>query len=245
MIMKMGSRWIVSVVAIVVVAMLMTQPILANVMPDSPFYPIKRIIENFELMFTFDEVSRAKKLVEYAKMRLVEAEYVYKRGKNPTDLVEDYERDLSSALSLMDSAKPEDASKIAEIIVNATLESSEIVAKSDLPNKDPLERATLLDGEMAIRKLARIDPNSAYRLSLEYANTLLKRGDRISVQESDRVLRIDVDLSKGSLKNTKDIVKLVESIVNEATNLSNARRGNLTEDILKKGLSIYGTLFRR
>ncbi len=243
------SRWARGFLGIAVVAMitlLVTQPILANVMPDSPLYPLKRLIENLNLMLTFDEVGRAKKLVEYAKLRLVEAEYVARKGKDPSDLIGDYEEDMSSAVGLMDSAKPEDMARITEIIVNASIENYRIIANSNLPNKDYLGKSTLLKGELAIRKLAKIDPNSAYRISLEYVKNLLKNGDKISIEESDRVLKVSVSLSKyvGSIRRSGNIVELVKSIVNEATNLSNAKKENLTTDILRKGLSIYGTLFR-
>ena len=260
---------IIHVICIVLVVCALAQPALAldvGVTPDSPFYPIKRILENLDLLLTFDEVSKVEKYLKYAKLRLIEAEKMAEEGKTEyvDDLLRDYQINLQSAVELIKSAKPSDASKITEMIVNASVEDLKILdlISQLLPNYTAIEVAklnTVRQGEMAIVILKDISPDDAYRLSLSLTNKLLKIADeKVSkgenadylIKESNRIMKESEEILQktkkvGGLVNPEEIFEEIKSIIDEATNISiieNPEKRNVTTDIIEKGLKIYKKL---
>jgi len=106
-------------VAIILTALLL----LGAITPDSPLYPIKKLIERLDIMLTFDDVAKVKKILEYAKEKLEMARRMEREGKMKCveELLGEYEEYLKEAYEVMRSAKPKDARKISELIVKESL----------------------------------------------------------------------------------------------------------------------------
>ncbi len=241
----------------VLITLLLTQPALATdvgITPDSPLYPLKRILEDLDILFTFDEVAKAEKLLKYAKLRIAEAEEMAEKGKTKyvSDLLRDYRKELGEAVDLMKSAKPKDVPKIAELIVNETLSDLEMLEK--LSNRDGLtmssEIYTVKMGEEAIAVLRNYDPTKAYLLSLNMTRGLLKIADEKAsrgedagflLRESEKLMRQPA----GNMNGAFNIVEEIKSIIDEATNVSlirNPKNRNVSVDIIERGLKIYRRL---
>ncbi len=253
-------------VTLLVLAILI-QPVLAmdvGITPDSPLYPIKRLLEEIDLFFTFDNVAKAEKLLKYAGLRLAEAKKMAEEGKYRyvDELLKDYGNDIRRAVELIESAKPKDASKIAWLVVN---ESTTYIKALDelskiVPNKSIkiAEMQTIKQSELAIEILKDVDPAEAYKLSLSLTNRLLKianerasKGENAEflLKESEKLMNQSEEIlnnveKTGTITNSKDIVEEIKSIIDEATNISiiKNRDRNVTLDIIEKGLKIYEKL---
>lgn len=258
---------ITCIICITLVVCTLVQPASAfevGITPDSPLYPIKRILENLDLLLTFDEVAKVEKLLKYAKLRLMEAEKMAEEGKTEYvgDLLRDYQMNLQNAVELMKSAKSSDSSKIAEMIVNASIDNLKILDSISrlLPNETAIHVAklnTIRQDEMAVLILKDTSPDDAYRLSLRLTNELLKianekvgRGENVEylIKESNRMMKESEEIlkeTKSGTVNPEEIVEEIESIIDEATNISimeNPEKRNVTMDIIEKGLKIYKKL---
>ncbi len=255
-------------IASLLVFVMLIQPALAidvGITPDSPLYPIKRLLENLDLLFTFDEVSKAEKMLKYAKLRIAEAEKMAEEGKNEYvgELLKDYNSYLQNAVELIKSAKPKDAPKIAELIVNESLINlKELDELSKVVKGDDAELAKMLtikQDELAIEILKDIAPADAYKLTLSLTNGLLKianektmKGENadLLLKESERLMKQSEEILKRAEKtrgipNPEDIVEEIKEIIDEATNISiikNPEERNVTVDIIEKGLKIYKKL---
>ena len=175
------------------ITLIVLPPFLADLTPDSPLYPIKRLLEDLDLLLTFDDVSKAKKLLEYAKMRLIEAEKMAEKGEDVSGLLKDYESYIRRVVELMRTTDPKNVPKIAKMIVNESISNMKILDElsRSVGNIESVEEFTIKQDELAVKML-----------------------------------------------NSSSLVKEIEDIINEATNLSNAKKENLTTEILKKGLRI-------
>lgn len=67
-----------------------------GLLPDSPFYFLKRITENVRLLFTFDPEDKAKLHLDFAKTRLVEAKALIARNKTAVDAINEYNKELET-----------------------------------------------------------------------------------------------------------------------------------------------------
>jgi len=248
--------------------LILIQPALAvdvGITPDSPLYPIKRLLEEIDLLLTFDEVAKAEKLLKYAELRLAEASKMAEEGKYRyiNELLNDYTKDVQMAVDLIKSANPKDAPKIAELVVNESIKNIETLDEISkiVPNKniETAEMQTIKQSELAIAVLKAVAPAEAYKLSLSLTNDLLKlanekasKGENAEflLKESEKLMKRSEEIlnktkQTGVIPNSKDIVEEIRSIIDEATNISiikNPENRNVTVDIIEKGLKIYEKL---
>ncbi len=246
----------------VLILLILIQPALAmdvGITPDSPLYPLKRLLEEIDLFFTFDKVAKAEKLLKYAELRLAEAKKMAEEGKYKyiDDLLNDYSNDVHTAVELIKSAKPKDASKIAWLVVNES--SAYIKALDELSkivqnkNIETAEVQTIKQSELAIAILKDVAPADAYKLSLSLTKNLLRIADERAnkgenaeflLKESEKLMKQSEEMLNNEVPNSNDIVKDIRSIIDEATNISIIKNKdrNLTLDIIEKGLKIYRKL---
>ena len=231
-----------SYVACSLILLIILPSILVGVAPDSPLYPIKRLLEDLDLLLTFDDVSKAKKMLEYAKMRLMEADKMADEGKRVDDLLRDYESYMKDVVDLMRSTDPENVPKIAKLIVNESLsdlKELESLSKK-VRNVESVEILTIRQDELAIDILKEVSPSDAYELCLNLTKGLLKISKNgLLIEESDRLMKKSEEMLKIARNlNKKGIVEEIREIIDEATSLNNS---NAT-DIIEKGLEIYKKL---
>lgn len=76
-----------------------------GILPDSPFYALKRLGENVGTFFTFNKAEKAERLSGLAELRIAEAQEMIKKGKteHATRAVQDYERQIRKATSYVDA----------------------------------------------------------------------------------------------------------------------------------------------
>ncbi len=228
---------LVKFMAVPITIMLLTQPIIA---PDSPLYPLKKIIEELDILLTFDDVSKASKLLKYARERLEDAEIMVRKGKYDyvKGLLKDYNDYIERVMSLIESGK--NSEKIAGMLINETLSDIKILLK--LGYEDEALKTIKMD-EKAVKIIKNENPSKACKLNLELVKGILEvsNGRKSLLEECDRMMKESLKIKSKS----KDLFETIKEIIDEATNLSLIEKPedrNVTTDIIEKGLEIYKKL---
>ena len=78
-----------------------------NAYPGSPFYTSKRVIENFQLLLTNDNLQKAQLHIQYAEQRLEETKEVANKGQTGlvTEIITDYQQEMDQAKKEIQIAK--------------------------------------------------------------------------------------------------------------------------------------------
>ncbi len=228
-------RFVKFIVATLVVTLIF-QPMIAL----SDLYPIKKIIEELDILLTFDDVSKARKLLKYARERLEDAEIMLEKGKCGyiKDLLKDYNDYIERVVNLIESGK--DSEVIAEMLVNETLPDIKILLK--MGYEDEALKTIRMD-ERAIKIIEKVNESKACKLNLELTKGILEvsNGRKSLLEECDRLMKESIKMGSKS----KDLVETIKEIIDEATNISLIEKPedrNVTTDIIEKGLEIYKKL---
>jgi len=245
---------VIAVVCAALILVLAAQPLLAynvGITPDSPLYLLKRLLENLDIMLTFNDVSKAEKYLNYAKMRLMEAIVMAEKGKYSyvNELLRDYVTDLHEVAVLVKMTNPSDSEKIASMVVNETavyLSMLDNLSKI-VPENSSVRLAeinTIRQAELAVRNAQSgkvFLELSLTKVMIELAGERIRKGERASflIEESDKILK-DVE-RRSSGRAPVYIVEEVKRIVDEATNISIVKR-NITHSIIERGIEIYRKL---
>ncbi len=244
---------IIALICATLLVLMIVQPIIVNnvgITPDSPLYIIKRIFENLDIMLTFNDVSKAEKYLKYAKMRLMEAVVMARKGKYEyiNGLMRDYLADLYGAVELVKLTNPSDSERIAGMIVNKTAVYLDILnyLSKIVPDNSSVRLAeinTVRFAEMAVRNAQSgktLLELSLTRILLGVASERIKSGEKAGylIRESDKIFR-SVNIKKAPVY----IVEQVKRIIDEATNITIVQRNrNLTQSIIQRGIEIYRRL---
>ncbi len=228
--------WYYGLITVTIVVMLTFQPMIA------PFdlYPIKKIIEELDILLTFDDVSKARKLLKYARERLEEAEIMSEKGKYGYvgELLKDYNDYIERVVNLIESGK--DSEVITEMLVNETLQDIKILLKMGYESE---AIKTVKIDERAIKIIEKVNESKACKLNLKLIEGVLKVSNvrKPLLEECERIMNESIKMSgKGG-----DLVETIKEIIDEATNLSlieKPEERNVTTDIIEKGLEIYKKL---
>ncbi|MCW3488838.1 DUF5667 domain-containing protein [Dethiobacter alkaliphilus] len=81
----------------------------AGILPDSPFYFLKRFIEQVQLTFTFEDEAKAQRLLEFAELRLAELEALpeEKQAEYAETLVDAFLTSIEKADELLADQDPQ------------------------------------------------------------------------------------------------------------------------------------------
>lgn len=125
-----------------------------RLLPDSPFYFLKRIKERFELAFALAEEAKAAKLLEMATRRVAEAKIMAQRGKMALvkKLMERYQAHLDQALVKAKEAKNK-GRPVESLIETITRETAKhqgvlegVLERVPEPAQEAIERAIEVSG---------------------------------------------------------------------------------------------------
>lgn len=120
-----------------------------GMLPDSPFYPVKRFVENVRLWLTFDSEARARFQAFLAEQRLAELNATIAKGnfQHVQKLEDDYENDVNETETEMNRTfgLGKNATSLAEHVCNMTykhiLVLQRVLERAPEPAKKGLERA--------------------------------------------------------------------------------------------------------
>mgnify|MGYP001567619470 CR=1 FL=1 len=139
-----------------------------GILPDSPFYSLKKAFEVVELLFTPDPVAKAGKHLKFSELRLAEAAEMAKQGRmgHFDSLMVDYENELAQAGQQADETTDSDKKEqvyltVMDATINhvQTLETvrEQVPAPAALKIAEAEQRS--LNGNLnALSSLSRINP---------------------------------------------------------------------------------------
>lgn len=170
-------------------------PPASGILPDSPFYPFERFIENTQLTFTFDPVSKANLRVDLAAERLSEAKTLMDAGKNQAAITafQSYTEtltDLTKNLSQISAQQAQESSQVlnnidkavaAQAIVTTSLSLISSPAQAESLNQAADSSREVLD------EIAQLNGKPAIPEELSKGIQSLKEQGLISEEESNKL----------------------------------------------------------
>lgn len=209
-----------------------------GLLPDHPFYGVKRWSEGVHKFFTFDDDAKARLHTRFSEVRLAEAKAMTQLGKTEwvEDLMEDYVEELDETHRCMQRQRQKGGHimDLAEHMCNATDEHAVIL--SDLIDEVPerarprIERAINASSTGHIRALEAIEeekPERAARLSAKFAEKrMIRAREMFEVgrhEQAQRMLR----RYNESMEEAEEAMKMAEKRGLNVTELAE-HVGNMT-----------------
>jgi len=211
-----------------------------GILPDNPFYGLKRFFEELGTTFTFGEDVRAIRALELAELRLAETRAVSEMGRPEfvEDLAEDYEKEIGNSNKAVASiSDPERRKAVSEWVAKKTssyldvLDSVEDTAPEQARSAIAAAKERFVKGNMeALRTLATEDPEKAAEIAMqvaqgraENARAAAERGDDLMAVEAAKEYmeyeRFGDEISEIAQNAGKDPSK-VKELVAESTSVN-------------------------
>jgi hypothetical protein len=158
------NSWAAKVAAIVLVLFfvgLATSPVLANSLPGDALYPVKRGLENIELVFAGDFVGQVNVHLAHSERRLDESERLLGKARFDANVMEDALGSLETAIGIANdhdlfTQHPELEGRAEFVISNfnqtlASAEDADLVSLSEIARLESSQNAVMayLPSEMA------------------------------------------------------------------------------------------------
>jgi len=158
----------------------------AGLTPDSPFYFLDEWGEKISLFFTFSPEKKVEKALSYAEEKLAEAQVMAEKNKTRAieRLTERYREYLSEAENRINKIeeKNQKREKVAQRVAEATGKHLEVLERviEKAPEKAregllKAKDASLNGQQVALRVLARFNPERAFRINLKSTQKRLER----------------------------------------------------------------------
>lgn len=149
-----------------------------GVLPDSPFYGLKKAFESIGTGLTFGEDSKAQRAIEIAQIRLAEVQAMAKVGKPEfvDSLLQEYSQGLDNANNIASSLEDDKRAIVTERVATAT--SRHLSVFDDVLERVPSNatdsviaaREHSMKGNMqALRALAAENPERAAEITVQVA----------------------------------------------------------------------------
>jgi len=227
-----------------------------TILPDSIFYPFKKIIEKITEAFTFQEESKAKLNMKLASKRLLEARKLIKLGKKDLALkiLENYNKRMENARKKLKDMEDVDIEKLKEKQKKRLEKNKELFTENFFKHIKVLERVKeqvpeeakeVIEGvieksrERIEERISRLNPEDAQKAK-ERLDEIINRlpGDEVEKIEYLKTLREIKSRFKPPLKEkieileTERIEKIKEFL--EQSNLSEKERESILKNLSKK-----------
>lgn len=211
-----------------------------GILPDNPFYGLKRFFEELGTTITFGEDARAIRALDLAELRLAETRAVSEMGRPEfvEDLAADYEKEIeNSNRAVYSISDPERREAVSEWVAKKTssyldvLDSVEDTAPEQARPAIAAAKERYVKGNMeALRILATEDPEKAAEIAMQVAQgraeksrAAAERGDDSKAVEAAKECmeyeRFGDEISEIAQKVGKDPSK-VRELVAKSTSLS-------------------------
>lgn len=158
----------------------------AGMLPDSPFYGLKKFGEGIQLFFTFDQIEKAKLKYKLAQLRLAEAEIMARLDKlqHAENALKDYENRLADveADEKAISAAGRNASAIADLVGNSTYRHILVLQKVYEKVPESAKPAIMRVMENSMERHSKM-AESAGQADKEFVNITIAAGNRTITRE--------------------------------------------------------------
>lgn len=134
----MTKKLIIALLAIVVLSVGVAQAQIdelddPGVLPDSPFYFLKNWSEGISTFFTFNDLAKAERFLDFSEKRLAEANALVEKGELELGqkAIERYQEQLNQALTKAQEAQAKglDADEVMAKVSEATLKHQGVLAE--------------------------------------------------------------------------------------------------------------------
>jgi len=221
-----------------------------GILPDSPFYGLKKAFEGIGNVFTFGETAKVERALKLAEQRLAETEAMSARGKPEfvEGLSKEYEREVEKANEI--AALAREANKreeLSELVSKATSQHltvlDEVQERVPEQAKEAIAAArerSISGNQEALKALARENPEKAAEIAMGAAESRVNRVKEAAeqgeeeevaeaVEEYEKYARFGEEISAIAQQVGKDPSK-VQELVAKATSLHII----VLEDVLQK-----------
>ena len=194
----------------------------AGITPDSWTYGFKKFFEGVDMFFTFDDVAKAEKHINYAELRLAEAKEMAEKGKPEfvNDLIEEYEDNLErgNEISRIAQQVGKNVTKVTELVAVAT--SIHLDVLEDVLQKVPeqakpsIQRAITSSkrgNEEALNVLEKAQPEKAAEIHFRIAEKRLAKAQ----EKAD----------EGEFEDVEDLIEGYEERINKSHKIAEIAKG--------------------
>jgi len=194
---------------------------LAGITPDSWIYGFKRLSENIDIFFTFGELKKAEKYVDYAEIRLSEVKEMSEKGNNKIiqELLNEYEINLKNSNSILEEAKKngKNISELTEYIAISTtihIDLMEDILEVAPNTITPIIRSAMNysydSGEDTLELLEEIRPIKAAEINAILAEKyILKAIEKVQENDSEDFSKLILGYEE-KINKSKSILNEVE-----------------------------------
>ncbi|MBM3250828.1 MAG: hypothetical protein FJZ07_01125 [Candidatus Nealsonbacteria bacterium] len=211
-----------------------------GMLPDSPFYFLKRLSEGIGTLFTFGDLAKAERHTQLASKRLAEAKALVEKGREDIGekVLARYQEQLERALNKAQQAGVRGKSivEVTEVVTETTVKHlsvlEEVLDRVPEQTRGAIERArevSMTGQKSALRALAWENPERATEINLKAVESKLNRakakaeqGEIEDMEEAIRGFenqnRFGEEISQIAQAVGKDITVL-EQLVGRATSV--------------------------
>lgn len=192
----------------------------AGITPDSPLYPVERLIENIQIALTFSAEGKAELLIEFANERLAEAQIMTEQNRQ--DLVHKVMKVFAKTIEIANNKAKEaaendkDVTNIIEKIEVIETEASSILIKATgvIPEEaaETLKEAisvevkkTLAVKAFAVAKANFFEAKKQFEAAKEEFKKAQETGDETEIQVALEKLKL-AEKYKNEMEQLKDNV---------------------------------------
>jgi hypothetical protein len=179
---------------------------LAGIPPTSPFYPLKRVAENIDVLLTFGEEARAQKLLDQADTRLNEAAALLAAGESAavTGSLHEYRQ------AVLEVATGSGEASLVQFLIRQELLEATAGIAAALPDDEsyPLKRAILVTSAVIPENVLTLDDVQHVLLTDAFSAMMrtIERGDMHMAKELFTELRPSIAaLEKGGMNLSPDL----------------------------------------
>ncbi len=190
-----------------------------GILPDSPFYGLKKLFEKLDLAFTFSDEAKAEKYLHYAEVRLAEAKAMLE--KNKTDIAQKVVKEYSAYINKSEEYGAKvNKTEVMEHIINATEHHLEVL--QEVYDKVPEQAKPAIEHAIAVAELR----EEKLLEALENLNGTLTLGLRLRIA-NESLNRMKACLEANNTKCIETYMHHYQHHFNKTEEL--ARKLNTTE----------------
>lgn len=222
-----------------------------GILPDSPFYGLKRAFEGIGNVFTFGNERKAERAIKLSEKRLSEARASVEEEKHELSerLMEDYEKNLMKAEEIVERAQERgrNMTQVRERVAKATSRHIEVLENvlEKVPEqaKPAIQRAlesSKRGQEEALDRIGNENPGKAANLSLEIAerrmNKARERIEREDIENAQKIIedyQQKIERAKEMIEKAEEEGRDIEEIV-ERVSEATSRHIQTLEEVLER-----------
>lgn len=188
-----------------------------GILPDNPFYGLKKAFEGLGTVFTFDQVAKAERYVKLAETRLAEADQMVEKGKPEfvSQLTSEYEDNLQRAneISVAAQGVGRNVTRVRELVALATSVHQDVLRDilERVPDeaKPAIERALENSKKGQEEALSRLGEESPERSAALYAQVAW-----------DRLEAARERANQGDIEDAEELIKEYEEKINRSAEMA-------------------------